>query len=71
MSPELANLFKEAAGQSLLNSVKRAVDSQRLLLVLDNFEQVLAAAPSVIDLLVALPVPQSPGDQPGRATRVG
>jgi predicted ATPase/class 3 adenylate cyclase len=45
--------IREAAGQSLLDSVKHAVDGQRLLLVLDNFEQVLAAAPSVIDLLAA------------------
>jgi predicted ATPase/class 3 adenylate cyclase len=45
--------IREAAGQSLLESLTHYVDGQQLLLVLDNFEQLLAAAPSVIDLLAA------------------
>jgi predicted ATPase/class 3 adenylate cyclase len=44
-----------AGGQSLLHSVAEHVGDRRQLLVLDNFEQVLAAAPVVIDLLAACP----------------
>ena len=37
---------------------------QHLLLVLDNFEQVVEAAPLVADLLAALPGPDGPGHEP-------
>jgi predicted ATPase/class 3 adenylate cyclase len=46
---------REAAGQSLLESLTQQVSDRPLLLVLDNFEQVLGAAPSVIDLVAACP----------------
>jgi predicted ATPase/class 3 adenylate cyclase len=44
-----------AGGRSLLHSVAEQVGDRRQLLVVDNFEQVLAAAPVVVDLLVACP----------------
>lgn len=40
---------------SLLEQVQRAVDSQPVLLLLDNFEHVRAAAPSLTELLAACP----------------
>jgi predicted ATPase len=42
-------------GRPLLESVKEAVRDRQLLLVLDNFEQVLPAAPVVAELLAAGP----------------
>jgi predicted ATPase/class 3 adenylate cyclase/Tfp pilus assembly protein PilF len=44
---------REAAGRSLLESLVWHIGGQRLLLVLDNFEQVLSAAPVIADLLGA------------------
>lgn len=44
---------KETAGESLLERLKEYLRDQHLLLVLDNFEQVTAAAPLVEDLLAA------------------
>jgi predicted ATPase/class 3 adenylate cyclase len=41
----------ETSGQSLLEDIKSRLRHQRMLLVLDNFEQVTAAAPVVVDLL--------------------
>jgi predicted ATPase len=46
---------REAAGQSYLESLKTYLQSKRLLLVLDNFEQVLDAAPLLSNLLAAAP----------------
>ena len=46
---------KEAADQPLRDSLLAFVRDKRLLLVLDNFEQVVAAAPLVADLLRAAP----------------
>jgi hypothetical protein len=46
---------RRAAGRSVLESLAEQVGDRRLLLVLDNFEQVLAAAPVVVELLVACP----------------
>ena len=43
----------ETSGQSMLESLTDYVDGRRLLLVLDNFEQVLAAAPLIVDVLAA------------------
>ena len=45
--------IKETTGQSVLQSLVEHVGDRRLLLLLDNFEQVLAAAPAVVDLLMA------------------
>ena len=43
--------LKEAAGEPLLNTLKDYLRQRELLLVLDNFEQVLAAAPLIAELL--------------------
>ena len=48
----------EAPGSAtgpLLESVQRALHSQQMLLFLDNFEQVVAAGPGLMDLLAACP----------------
>ena len=46
---------KQTAGQTPLNQLKVVLQSKRLMLVLDNFEQVLDAAPLVAELLEACP----------------
>ena len=46
---------KEEPGLSAAESVKRFLRERRLLLVLDNFEQILDAGPSVAELLAAAP----------------
>src|SRR5215207_1559152 len=46
---------KEAGGQPLLESLEDYLREKRILLVLDNFEQVLEAAPMVSELLSAAP----------------
>jgi predicted ATPase/class 3 adenylate cyclase len=46
---------REMADQSLLHTLAEQMSDGRQLLVLDNFEQVLAAAPVVVDLLAACP----------------
>jgi len=46
---------KEISGQSQAVSLKNWLRDKQLLLVLDNFEQVVAAAPQVADLLAAVP----------------
>jgi predicted ATPase/class 3 adenylate cyclase len=46
---------REAGGQPLLRTVESFLASKRLLLVLDNFEQVLDAAPQLAELLTACP----------------
>jgi predicted ATPase/class 3 adenylate cyclase len=46
---------REAAGRPLLDSVRDAVGSRALLLVLDNCEHLLGAAPLVAGLLAACP----------------
>ncbi len=46
---------RETGVRSLLVEMQAAVGSQSLLLLLDNFEQVLAAAPPLADLLAACP----------------
>jgi predicted ATPase/DNA-binding CsgD family transcriptional regulator len=43
------------SGDDLLEDLKRAVHDRALLLLLDNFEQILPAAPIVADLLAACP----------------
>ncbi len=44
---------KEAGGQALLELIKHEVGDKHLLLLLDNFEQVIAAAPQMSALLAA------------------
>ena len=46
---------KEAGGEQLIEGLKRYLREKRVLLVLDNFEQVLEAAPVVTELLSAAP----------------
>jgi predicted ATPase/class 3 adenylate cyclase len=46
---------REAGGQLLLRTVEAFLASKRLLLVLDNFEQILDAAPQLAELLTACP----------------
>jgi len=45
--------IKEVAAQPLLDLLKAALHNQHLLLVLDNFEQLLPAAPGLSDLLAS------------------
>jgi predicted ATPase/transcriptional regulator with XRE-family HTH domain len=45
--------IREIAGQLLLETLKIALHSKRLLLVLDNFEHILDAAPPIVELLEA------------------
>src|SRR5262249_51981595 len=46
---------KESGDQSLLDGIKSYLYDRRALLLLDNFEQVAAAAPLVADLLASVP----------------
>jgi len=47
--------MKESAGQPLAERLKEYLREKHLLLLLDNFEQVLSAAPMVAELLAAAP----------------
>jgi transcriptional regulator with XRE-family HTH domain len=47
--------IRETAGQPLLDRLKAALQAQRLLLLLDNFEHLLDTAPLVVELLEACP----------------
>jgi hypothetical protein len=47
--------IQEKAGQVLLDTLQESLQDQQMLLVLDNFEQVVAAAPLVAELLAACP----------------
>ena len=49
------NITETASGLSLLEHLKRHLCTKQMLLLLDNFEQVLPAAPQVADLLEACP----------------
>jgi predicted ATPase/DNA-binding CsgD family transcriptional regulator/Tfp pilus assembly protein PilF len=56
--PEIARalgIHEEVDGSSPLETLKAALQDKYLLLVLDNFEQVVAAAPHIADLLAACP----------------
>jgi predicted ATPase/DNA-binding CsgD family transcriptional regulator len=55
--PAIANALDvdEVAGRTLLNGVKQTLRSKTLLLVIDNFEHVIAAAPLISDFLQAVP----------------
>lgn len=48
--------IREYGGQPLWEVVRAQLQEQQLLLLLDNFEQVLAAAPLVADLIAACPL---------------
>lgn len=45
----------EAAGRQLVHEVRAVLSEQHVLMVLDNVEQVVAAAPAVADLLIDCP----------------
>ena len=47
--------IKEVSGQPMLDTLKAHLQTRHLLLVLDNFEQVIGAAPLVGELLAAAP----------------
>jgi predicted ATPase len=47
--------LKEAPGQSLIDTLTHHLHDKKLLLLLDNFEQVIEGAPLVCDLLSACP----------------
>jgi predicted ATPase/transcriptional regulator with XRE-family HTH domain len=47
--------LKESVGQSLLEDLKGFLRSKRILLILDNFEQVVSAAPTLAEILSAAP----------------
>ena len=47
--------LREAGDQPLLEQLQAALQERHLLLLLDNFEQVLAAAPALADLLACCP----------------
>jgi len=57
VAPTIANALglRESARESVLDQLKGSLREQHLLLLLDNFEQVAAAAPLLTDLLVACP----------------
>lgn len=57
VAPTLAGVLgiKDTGGRPLLLSLQAALRDRQLLLVLDNFEQVLPAAPLVAELLAAAP----------------
>jgi predicted ATPase len=46
---------RESGGRSLLDSLKDYLRAKRMLLLLDNFEQIVEAAPLVAELLAAAP----------------
>jgi predicted ATPase/class 3 adenylate cyclase/DNA-binding CsgD family transcriptional regulator len=47
--------LREGAGQSLLDRLQEELQQQQMLLMLDNFEQVVSAAPQLVDLLATCP----------------
>jgi predicted ATPase len=47
--------LREAGGQPLFETLKAYLFEERILLLLDNFEQVLGAAPQLADVLASCP----------------
>lgn len=47
--------IREAAGQSLLEGLQEELRHKQMLLILDNLEQIVSAAPQIVDLLAACP----------------
>ena len=58
---------REAGDEPLLDRLQAVLRDKRSLLVLDNFEQVVEAAPLVADLLAACPHAEGAGHEPGAA----
>ena len=56
---------QEATNRPILDSLREYLRERQLLLVLDNFEHVLAAAAQVADLLSTCPETEGPRHQPG------
>jgi predicted ATPase/DNA-binding winged helix-turn-helix (wHTH) protein len=50
--------IKESGGKSAFEAVTDFLRRRRALLILDNFEQIIAAAPEVLEFLVAIPALQ-------------
>ena len=61
----------ESGSRTAMEMLLDHVAERRLLLVLDNFEQVVAAAPTIGELLRAGPRPHRRHEQPGRAADLG
>ena len=55
---------RRADNQPALTALTARLRGQEMLLVLDNFEHVVAAGPQLTDLLRAVPRSQGAGDQP-------
>lgn len=57
IAPSIAESLgvRESAGETILESLRAYLRAKQLLLVLDNFEQVVEAAPVIVDLLSAAP----------------
>ena len=60
-----------SSGERLLDDLKRFLQPRSLLLVLDNFEQILAGAPVVVGAAGRERRAEDPGDQPGCAPGPG
>ena len=45
----------DTSGESLLDNLRRSLGNKQMLLILDNFEQLLDASPAVVELLGACP----------------
>ena len=60
--------MREAGDEPLVDRLTAFLRDKRLLLVLDNFEQVVEAAPLVADLLGWVPCAEGAGHQPGRGS---
>ena len=59
--------IRDTGEQSLEERLAVALDGRRMLIVLDNFEQLVEAAPTLVRLYSLAPTVDVPGDQPGRA----
>ena len=57
IGPALADVFgvREGSGRSVVAALPAALRERRLLLLLDNFEQIVEAAPMVAEVLEACP----------------
>jgi predicted ATPase len=71
--PAIARVFDvhEIAGQPVIDTLVRALQGQQLLLVLDNFEQVVARGAGPRAGAGVRARPHTPCDQPGRVARHG
>ena len=56
--------LQERAGQPILELLKASLREKQMLLLLDNFEQVVRAALQVADTPRCLPETEDPGDEP-------